>query len=152
ISEISKEIDVNPETIVTFFKENGLQDIDAEKFQTTVSSYLIHIYLGENYDFIYNDLDKIAYSTPKTLVGYSDLCFYITDLLESFIRPSQLNQCGISKASVMILYGHPGSGKVFWAKKIADLVGYEFVHLYQDYFSLKKSKNGNNGKSQFNEF
>lgn len=152
ISEISKEIDVNPETIVTFFKENGLQDIDAEKFQTTVSSYLIHIYLGGNYDFIYNDLDKIAYSTPKTLVGYSDLFFYITDLLEPFITPNQLNQWGISKPSGMILYGPPGSGKVFWAKKIADLIGYEFVHLYQDYFSMKKSENGNNGKSQFNEF
>src|SRR5690606_38845645 len=35
------------------------------------------------------------------------------------------------------------------AKKIADLIGYEFVHLYQDYFSIK---NNGNGKSQFNEF
>src|SRR5690606_40895003 len=60
-----------------------------------------------------------------------------------------LSQWGISKPYRMILYGHPGSGKVFWDKKIEDLIGYEFVHLYQDYFSIK---NNGNGKSQFNEF
>ena len=149
INDISKTIEVAPEAIIAFFQQNGLQNIDAEKFQTTVSSYLIHIYLGGNYDFIYNELDKISASSPKTLVGYSDLFFYVTDLLEPFITPNQLSQWGISKPSGMILYGPPGSGKVFWAKKIADLIGYEFVHLYQDYFSLK---NNGNGKSQFNEF
>ncbi|HLV47385.1 MAG TPA: AAA family ATPase [Flavobacterium sp.] len=149
INDISKTIGVTPEAIIDFFQQNGLQNIDAEKFQTTVSSYLIHIYLGGNYDFIYEELDKIAHATPKTIVGYSDLFFYVADLLEPFITPNQLSQWGISKPSGMILYGPPGSGKVFWAKKIADLIGYEFVHLYQDYFSIK---NNGNGKSQFNEF
>ncbi len=150
IDEIAKTIDVHPDEIIAFFERNGLQNIDQKSFKTNVSSYLIHIYLGGNYDFIYDDLKKIKPSTPKTLVGYSDLFFHITGLLEPFITPNQLSQWGISKPSGMILYGPPGSGKIFWAKKIADLIGYEFVHLYQDYFNLEKG--GQNGKYQFNDF
>lgn len=149
INEIAKTIDVKPEEILSFFKANGLHDVDTDNFQTTISSYLIHIYIGGNYDFIYDDLAKISHTKSKSLVGYSDLFFYITDLLEPFITPNQLNQWGISKPSGMILYGPPGSGKVFWAKRIADLIGYDFVHLYQDYFNLT---NNGSGKSQFNEF
>ena len=85
IDEIAKTIDVHPDEIIAFFKRNGLQNIDQKSFKTNVSSYLIHIYLGGNYDFIYDDLKKIKPSTPKTLVGYSDLFFHITGLLEPFI-------------------------------------------------------------------
>ncbi|WP_291050905.1 MULTISPECIES: ATP-binding protein [unclassified Empedobacter] len=48
----------------------------------------------------------------------------------------------------MILYGPPGSGKIYWAKKIADMIGYEFVHIFNDYLV----GNFDNKKNKFSDF
>lgn len=140
IQEIASEINVKPEEIIKFFNNNGLTDIDIEKFKTNISSYLIHIYIGGNYDFIQNYFPTECSFQNKSLVGYTDLFFYITDLLDPFISEDQSKLWGISKPAGVILYGPPGSGKIFWAKKIADIIGYEFVHVFKDFLVSTDSK------------
>lgn len=140
IEQIAQEINVKVEDIVKFFNENGLTNIDLTTFKTNISSYLIHIYLGGNYDFIEKYFPEECNLKDKALIGYTDLFFYITDLLDPFISEDQLNLWGISKPAGVILYGPPGSGKIFWAKKIAEIIGYEFVHVFKDYLTSSQTK------------
>ncbi len=150
IGDIAQTLGVKEDDILHFFKSNGLEGIDPSTFKTTVSSYLIHVYIGGNYEFIANAFPCYAKITEKSLIGYSDLFFYITDMLDPFINTEQLKQWGISRPAGIILYGPPGSGKIFWANKIADIIGYQFVHLYKDYLNFKGGSSA--AKSQFNKF
>lgn len=150
VADIAQTLKVKEETIINFFKENGLTSIDINTFTTTVSSYVIHIYIGGNYDFISKAFPCYSKITDKALIGYSDLFFYITDMLDPFINKEQLSQWGILRPAGIVLYGPPGSGKIFWAKKIADIIGYQFVHLYKDYLNVQNGSSS--AKSQFNKF
>ena len=39
----------------------------------------------------------------------------------------------LEKAAGIILYGPPGSGKIFWAKKIAEIINYQFEEIRHSY-------------------
>ncbi len=87
--------------------------------------------------------------TNKDFIGYQDLFNYITSELEPFIDKTSTENWGIVKPAGAILYGPPGSGKIFWANKIAEITGYEFRELRKHYLgSPSVAKN----KSDFNAF
>src|SRR5690554_591847 len=89
----------------------------------------------KTYSFIEEAFPETQNYADTILVGYTDLYFYLTDMLDPFINKAQLQTWGISKPAGMVLYGPPGSGKIYWAKKIASMIGYEFVHVYKDYLA-----------------
>ena len=148
LEEIAKTIGVTNDDVFKFFISSGVPPEVAKQMKTSVSSYLIHTYIGGNYPFIEEAFPKCDDYATKSLVGYTDLYFYLTDMLDPFISSNQLESWGISKPAGMILYGAPGSGKIYWAKKIADMIGYEFVHVYNDYL-LGNYKNKKNAFSDF---
>jgi len=149
VKDIAQTLKIDEKEILNFFKENGLPNIDPNNFKTTVSSFLIHIYIGGNYDFITKAFPNAIHVTDRALIGYADLFFYVTDLLDPFINEDQIKEWGILRPTGIILYGPPGSGKIFWANKIANIIGYEFVHVYKDYLSVATEASS---KNQFNKF
>ena len=143
LADIAKTINVSEEEVLKFFVSNGIPEEAAKNIKTNLSSYLIHLYIGGEYKFIdeaFPDSDNYA---NKRLVGYTDLYFYLNDMLDPIINKEQSQLWGISKPAGIILYGPPGSGKIFWARKMAQMIGYEFVHVYKDYLegNLKTTKN-----------
>lgn len=143
LSDIAKVIKVSEEKVLEFFVSNGIPEEAAKNIKTNLSSYLIHLYIGGKYDFIDKAFPEPDNYNNKSLVGYTDLFFYLNDMLDPFINKEQLQTWGISKPAGIVLYGPPGSGKIFWARKMAQMIGYEFVHVYKDYLAgnLKTSKN-----------
>ena len=148
IEDIAKTIEAKEEDVLHFFTSNGIPAEVAKQIKTNISSYLIHTYISGNYSFIEKAFPQCEDFSTKSLVGYTDLYFYLTDMLDPFISKNQLESWGISKPVGVILYGPPGSGKIYWAKKIADMIGYEFVHVYNDYL-LGNFKNSKNSFSNF---
>ncbi|MCA4776372.1 ATP-binding protein [Empedobacter falsenii] len=144
IEEIAKTIGAKEEEVLHFFVSNGIPAEVAKQMKTAVSSYLIHSYIGGKYPFIEKAFPQCEDFSGKSLVGYTDLYFYLTDMLDPFISKDQVKRWGISKPAGLVLYGPPGSGKIYWARKIADMIGYEFVHVFNDYlignFDSKKNK------------
>lgn len=144
IEEIAKTIGAKEEEVLHFFVSNGIPAEVAKQMKTAVSSYLIHSYIGGKYPFIEKAFPQCEDFSGKSLVGYTDLYFYLTDMLDPFISKDQVERWGISKPAGLVLYGSPGSGKIYWARKIADMIGYEFVHVFNDYlignFDSKKNK------------
>ncbi len=143
VGEIANTIDAKEEDVLHFFVNNGVPAEVAKTMKTAVSSYLIHTFIGGNYPFIEDAFPKCDDYATKNLVGYTDLYFYLTDMLDPFISKEQLTTWGIAKPAGMLLYGPPGSGKIYWAKKVANIIGYEFVHVYNDYLlaNYKATKN-----------
>lgn len=129
---IAETIQMDQEKVAAFFLQNGVQPEDLSKIKTNISSYLIDLMLGGDYEFIFQDIPGHRYGTNDQ-VGYSDLFFYNLDMLEPFINQDQIRLWGISKPAGIVLYGPPGSGKIYWAKRIGDMIGYEFVHVFKDY-------------------
>lgn len=148
IEEIAKTIGAKEEEVLHFFVTNGIPAEVAKQMKTGVSSYLIHSYIGGKYPFIEKAFPQCEDFSGKSLVGYTDLYFYMTDMLDPFISKDQGESWGISKPAGLILYGPPGSGKIYWAKKIADMIGYEFVHIFNDYLV----GNFDNKKNKFSDF
>lgn len=143
LSDIAKVIKVSEEKVLEFFVSNGIPEEAAKNIKTNLSSYLIHLYIGGKYDFIDKAFPEPDNYNNKSLVGYTDLFFYLNDMLDPFINKEQLQTWGISRPAGIVLYGPPGSGKIFWARKMAQMIGYEFVHVYKDYLAgnLKTIKN-----------
>lgn len=143
LADIARTINVKEEEVLQFFVSNGIPEEAAKNIKTNLSSYLIHMYIGGEYPFIEEACPESDNYAAKSLVGYTDLFFYLNDMLDPFMNKDQLLTWGISKPAGIILYGPPGSGKIFWARKMAQMIGYEFVHVYKDYLAgnLKTSKN-----------
>ena len=143
LSDIAKAINESEEKVLNFFVSNGIPEEAAKNIKTNLSSYLIHLYIGGKYPFIDEAFPETENYAAKRLVGYTDLYFYLTDMLDPFMNKDQSKTWGISKPTGIVLYGPPGSGKIFWAHKIAQMIGYEFVHVYKDYLAgnLKTTKN-----------
>lgn len=120
--EVLKALASHPEVF-----ENGI-------FKSSVSSFAIDRQLGGDYHFIY---DFFGAKTPLVqygFIGYRDLYAYISDAVEPFLNDEQRSEWGISRPAGIILYGPPGSGKIFWGKQIAKLIGYEFSGVKKHYF------------------
>ncbi|EQB93427.1 AAA family ATPase [Elizabethkingia anophelis] len=135
--EIAQRIKKPVEQVDEVLKKECPNLFEANGYKTSVSSYGIDNKLGGDYNFIYNYFGKQTPLTQHNFIGYRDLFFYVTDIIEPFINPNQLENWGIAKPAGIILYGPPGSGKIFWAKKIAEMIGYEFVEVRNDYLSVR---------------
>lgn len=147
VDMIAETIQVDKKKVADFFLQNGVKESDLPHIKTNISSYQIHLMMGGNYDFIIKDLPEHRFAT-NSLIGYADLFFYSLDMLDPFINEDQIKLWGISKPAGIILYGPPGSGKIFWAKRIANMIGYEFVHVYKD-FLLQNAKTDSKNLNKF---
>lgn len=148
VEEIAKTIGAKKDEVLHFFVVNGIPADVAKEMKTGVSSYLIHSYIGGKYPFIEKAFPQCEDFSGRSLVGYTDLYFYMTDMLDPFISKDQVERWGISKPAGIVLYGPPGSGKIYWARKIADMIGYEFVHVFNDYLL----GNFDSTKNKFSDF
>lgn len=108
---------------------------EANGYKTSVSSYGIDNKLGGDYNFIYNYFGKQTPLTQHNFIGYRDL-FYVTDIIEPFINPNQLENWGIAKPAGIILYGILVVVR-FSGLKIAEMIGYDFVEVRNDYLSVR---------------
>lgn len=122
--------------------ENGL-------YKSSVSSFGIDNKLGGNYSFVYDYFGNLTSLTQRDFIGYRDLYFYITEMLNPFIDETQTKDWGIQKPAGIILYGPQGSGKIFWARKIAEIINYEFKEVFDSYL---KTSFINGKRSDFNDF
>jgi SpoVK/Ycf46/Vps4 family AAA+-type ATPase len=122
--------------------ENGL-------YKSSVSSFSIDNKLGGNYQFVYNYFGDKSPLVQRDFIGYRDLYFYITEVLDPFINVDSVKEWGIHRPAGIILYGAPGSGKIFWATKIAELICYQFKEVKKHYLGTS-FVDGN--KTGFNDF
>lgn len=122
---------------------------DNGMYKSSVSSFGIDHKLGGNYQFVYNYFGKKSSLAERDFIGYRDLFFFISKTLDPFINLTPLTDWGINKPAGIILYGPPGSGKIFWATKIAEIVGYQFKEVKKYYFGTS-FVDGN--KTSFNDF
>lgn len=135
-TEIADRIKQPVQKVEEILKQSYPNTFDTNGFKTSVSSYGIDNQLGGDYQFVYNYFGKKTPVQYHDFIGYRDLFFYLVDAIEPFVNPRQLTDWGIARPTGIILYGPPGSGKIFWAKKIAKMIGYQFIETKNNYFSI----------------
>ncbi|WP_262151998.1 ATP-binding protein [Chryseobacterium foetidum] len=147
--EIAETIQQPEEKVEQIIKESQNNIFDNGFFRSSVSSFGVDQKLGGNYQFVYNYFGNKTSLQQRDFIGYRDLFFYISGVLEPFLDPQQIKDWGIHKPAGIILYGPPGSGKIFWANKIAEIIGYKFKEIKKHYLS-NSLIDGN--QTNFNDF
>lgn len=133
LEQIAETINQPKEKIEKAIKEADPNIFDNGFFKSSISSYGIDNKLGGNYQFVYDYFGHKTSLQKRDFIGYRDLFFYISGVLEPFLNPQQIKDWGINKPAGIILYGPPGSGKIFWANKIAEIIGYQFKEVKKHY-------------------
>lgn len=133
LEQIAETINKPKEKIEKAIKEADPNIFDNGFFKSSISSYGIDNKLGGNYQFVYDYFGHKTSLQKRDFIGYRDLFFYISGVLETFLNPQQIKDWGINKPAGIILYGPPGSGKIFWANKIAEIIGYQFKEVKKHY-------------------
>lgn len=133
LEQIAETINQPKEKIEKAIKEANPNIFDNGFFKSSISSYGIDNKLGGNYQFVYDYFGHKTSLQKRDFIGYRDLFFYISGVLEPFLNPQQIKDWGINKPAGIILYGPPGSGKIFWANKIAEIIGYQFKEVKKHY-------------------
>jgi len=147
--EIAEKINQPENKVKDYLQKDYPNLYESAGFKTSISSYGVDRKLGGDYQFVYKYFDEETPLMQYDFIGYRDLFFYLVDAIEPFINPTQLENWGIARPAGIIIYGPPGSGKIFWAKKIAKMIGYQFIEAKDNYFSIIME----NGKSKkFSEF
>lgn len=146
IAEIIKQPQENVEKLIQESQDNIF---DNGFFRSSVSSFGIDQKLGGNYQFVYNYFGSKTSLQKRDFIGYRDLFFCISGVLEPFLNPQQIKDWGIHKPAGIILYGPPGSGKIFWASKIAQIIAYQFKEVKKHYLSTSFV---DGKKTSFNDF
>ncbi|MDP9956134.1 ATP-dependent Zn protease [Epilithonimonas hungarica] len=147
--DISKRIHQPKEKIEQIIQDQFPNIYDNGIYKSSISTFGIDNQLGGNYQFIYNYFGDKTELKQRDFIGYRDLFFYISDMLEPFLNPEQSENWGIQKAAGIIVYGPPGSGKIFWAKKIAEMIDFDFFEIRK---SQLKSILVNDKKTSFDEY
>ncbi len=147
VEQIAEKINQPKEQIEKAIKEKNI--FDNGFYRSSVSSYGIDNRLGGNYKFVYDYFGNKTSLQQRDFIGYRDLFFYISGVLEPFLNPQQIKDWGINKPAGIILYGPPGSGKIFWANKIAEIINYQFKEVKKHYLGTS-FVNGN--QTSFNDF
>lgn len=133
LEQIAEVINQPKDKVEKAIKDNDLNIFDNGFFKSSISSYGIDNKLGGNYKFVYNYFGHKTSLQQRDFIGYRDLFFYTSAVLEPFLNPQQIKDWGINKPAGIILYGPPGSGKIFWANKIAEIIGYQFKEVKKHY-------------------
>ncbi|MEF9480616.1 AAA family ATPase [Chryseobacterium sp. 1B4] len=133
LEQIAEVIKQPKDKVEKVIKDNNLNIFDNGFFKSSVSSYGIDNKLGGNYQFVYDYFGHKTSLQQRDFIGYRDLFFYTSTVLEPFLNPQQIKDWGINKPAGIILYGPPGSGKIFWANKIAEIIGYQFKEVKKHY-------------------
>ncbi|MDN5396260.1 MAG: ATP-binding protein [Chryseobacterium sp.] len=133
LEQIAEVINQPKEKVEEAIKEDNPNIFDNGFFRSSISSYGIDNKLGGNYKFVYDYFGHKTSLQHRDFIGYRDLFFYISAVLEPFLNPQQIKDWGIHKPAGIILYGPPGSGKIFWATKIAEIIGYQFKEVKKHY-------------------
>lgn len=133
LEQIAETINQPKEKIEKAIKEADPNIFDNGFFKSSISSYGIDNKLGGNYQFVYDYFGHKTSLQKRDFIGYRDLFFYISGALEPFLNPQQIKDWGINKPAGIILYGPPGSGKIFCANKIAEIIGYQFKEVKKHY-------------------
>ncbi|UOU98122.1 ATP-binding protein [Chryseobacterium daecheongense] len=149
LEQIAETINQPKEKIEKAIKEDHTNIFDNGFFRSSISSYGIDNKLGGNYKFVYDYFGHKTSLQHRDFIGYRDLFFYISGVLEPFLNPKQITDWGIHKPAGIILYGPPGSGKIFWANKIAEIIGYQFKEVKKHYLGTSFI-DGN--RTNFNDF
>jgi len=149
VEQIAEVINQPKEKVEKAIKETNPNIFDNGFFRSSISSYGIDNKLGGNYQFVYDYFGQKTSLKYRDFIGYRDLFFYISGVLEPFLNPQQIKDWGIHKPAGIVLYGPPGSGKIFWANKIAEIIGYQFKEVKKHYLGTSFI-DGN--KTNFNDF
>ena len=149
VEQIAEVINQPKEKVEKVIKETNPNIFDNGFFRSSISSYGIDNKLGGNYQFVYDYFGQKTSLKYRDFIGYRDLFFYISGVLEPFLNPQQIKDWGIHKPAGIVLYGPPGSGKIFWATKIAEIIGYQFKEVKKHYLGTS-FVDGN--KTNFNDF
>lgn len=147
--DIAKTINQPQEKVEELIKKENPNLFDNGFYKSSVSSFGVDNKLGGDYQFIYNYFGKKTTLAQRDFIGYRDLFFYISNVLEPFISPEVAKNWGIQKPAGIVLYGPPGSGKIFWANKIAEIIGYQFREVKKHYYGISFV---NGQKTNFNDF
>ena len=148
-TQIASEIQQPVEKVEAIIKKNKPNLFENGLYKSSVSSFGIDNKLGGNYSFVYDYFGHLTSLTQRDFIGYRDLYFYITEMLNPFIDETQTKDWGIQKPAGIILYGPQGSGKIFWARKIAEIINYEFKEVMNSYL---KTSFINGKRSDFNDY
>lgn len=149
VEDIAGTISQPTEKVADVIRREQPQIFDNGTYRSSVSSYSIDNKLGGNYQFVYDYFGKKTTLSARDYIGYRDLFFYISQTLDPFLNDTPLTDWGIHKPAGIILYGPPGSGKIFWAHKIAQITGYRFKEVKKHYLGTS-FVDGN--KTSFNDF
>ena len=149
LEDIAENIKEPTSKIAAILKNEKPEIYDNGLYKSSVSSYGIHNKLGGNYQFVYNYFGKKSNLTKRDFIGYRDLFFYISKTLEPFKNETSLTDWGINKPAGIILYGPPGSGKIFWAQKISEMIDYQFTEVKKYYYGTSFI---DGKKRSFNDF
>jgi len=149
LEQIAETINKPKDKVEKVIKEADPNIFDNGFFKSSISSYGIDNKLGGNYQFVYDYFGHKTSLQHRDFIGYRDLFFYISEVLEPFLNPQQIKDWGINKPAGIILYGPPGSGKIFWANKIAEIIGYQFKEVKKHYMGTS-FVDGN--RTNFNDF
>ena len=149
LEQIAETINKPKDKVEKVIKEADPNIFDNGFFKSSISSYGIDNKLGGNYQFVYDYFGHKTSLQHRDFIGYRDLFFYISGVLEPFLNPQQIKDWGINKPAGIILYGPPGSGKIFWANKIAEIIGYHFKEVKKHYLGTS-FVDGN--RTSFNDF
>ncbi|WP_297984339.1 AAA family ATPase [uncultured Chryseobacterium sp.] len=149
VEEIADQIHKPVEKVNEVLEQEKQNVFENGYYKSSISSFGIDHKLGGNYQFVYDYFGNKTPLTQRDFIGYRDLFFHISDSLEPFINKDEAKNWGIHKPAGIILYGPPGSGKIFWANKIAEIIGYQFKEVKKHY--LRTSFVDGN-KTSFNDF
>jgi hypothetical protein len=146
---IAKSLQKPIEKVQEIIKKDLPNLFENGAYTSSVSTFGIDRKLGGDYQFVYNYFGQKSALVQRDFIGYRDLFFYITEELDSFINPDSVKEWGIHKPAGIVLYGPPGSGKIFWANKIAELINFKFKEVKKHYLGTS-FVDGN--KTGFNDF
>ncbi|WP_027376279.1 AAA family ATPase [Kaistella palustris] len=149
VEDIAGEIKKPSEEVAKIIKKEEPALFDNGRYRSSVSTYSIDNKLGGNYQFVYDYFGKKSSLAHRDFIGYRDLFFFISKTLEPFINATPLTDWGIHRPAGIILYGPPGSGKIFWANKIAEIINYQFKAVKKSYLGISFV---DGVKTSFNDF